>query len=502
MVVQMMAVGEDTGALDTMLDKIAEFYDQEVEATTEALTALIEPLMIAFLGAHRRRHDHRAVHADLQGLRPDPVVATVSTARHRVGGRRRPAFGGALRESATLRALTRPETRRSRKCSRPVASAPILTVIEPDPNSGRLSVRSKGSADARSHPQVQEEKDQGFTLIELLVVMIIIGILAAIAIPVFLTSARRPGTRAAKSDVRNAIGKEIATYFVDGTGTLPDRRPSSPAPTPSSSPTASPSRPSTGGGTTTGYCLQAAHSKLASADLRAEQHQRQGDQGHHLLTQLRPRSWAGPNRARPSCCTFVAPSPVHVPARTRCSSVPAAQGDRPDADVPRVTAAPTKRAARSQRSKGNEMLARIRKIQQENEQRLHPDRAAGGRRDHRHPDRDRDPDCTRTTAREPPTAAQSDLRNAINVLEHCKTDNSTYPTRRRCSHRHGALGSTCAGLTVTVSANSTLRYVVTVHRVLHHVRHEQRWRADLLLRQHHRRLGQACVRPPMGSATC
>jgi type IV pilus assembly protein PilC len=50
MVVQMMAVGEETGALDTMLMKIADFYDQEVEATTEQLTALIEPLMIAFLG--------------------------------------------------------------------------------------------------------------------------------------------------------------------------------------------------------------------------------------------------------------------------------------------------------------------------------------------------------------------------------------------------------------------------------------------------------------------
>ena len=50
MVVQMMSVGEDTGALDTMLHKISQFYDQEVEATTEALTALIEPLMIAFLG--------------------------------------------------------------------------------------------------------------------------------------------------------------------------------------------------------------------------------------------------------------------------------------------------------------------------------------------------------------------------------------------------------------------------------------------------------------------
>lgn len=50
MVVQMMAVGEDTGALDTMLDKIADFYDQEVESTTEQLTSLIEPLMIAVLG--------------------------------------------------------------------------------------------------------------------------------------------------------------------------------------------------------------------------------------------------------------------------------------------------------------------------------------------------------------------------------------------------------------------------------------------------------------------
>jgi type IV pilus assembly protein PilC len=50
MVVQMMAVGEETGALDAMLLKISDFYDQEVEATTEQLTALIEPLMIAFLG--------------------------------------------------------------------------------------------------------------------------------------------------------------------------------------------------------------------------------------------------------------------------------------------------------------------------------------------------------------------------------------------------------------------------------------------------------------------
>jgi type IV pilus assembly protein PilC len=50
MVVQMLAVGEDTGALDTMLAKISEFYRSEVEATTDSLTSLIEPIMIAILG--------------------------------------------------------------------------------------------------------------------------------------------------------------------------------------------------------------------------------------------------------------------------------------------------------------------------------------------------------------------------------------------------------------------------------------------------------------------
>ena len=50
MVVQMISVGEDTGALDAMLDKISDFYDQEVESTTEQLTSLIEPIMIAVLG--------------------------------------------------------------------------------------------------------------------------------------------------------------------------------------------------------------------------------------------------------------------------------------------------------------------------------------------------------------------------------------------------------------------------------------------------------------------
>jgi len=50
MVVQMLAVGEETGAVDTMLDKVAEFYNAEVTASVDALTSLIEPLMIAIVG--------------------------------------------------------------------------------------------------------------------------------------------------------------------------------------------------------------------------------------------------------------------------------------------------------------------------------------------------------------------------------------------------------------------------------------------------------------------
>jgi type IV pilus assembly protein PilC len=50
MVTQMIAVGEDAGSMEVMLNKIAEFYEAEVETTTKALTSLIEPLMIAFIG--------------------------------------------------------------------------------------------------------------------------------------------------------------------------------------------------------------------------------------------------------------------------------------------------------------------------------------------------------------------------------------------------------------------------------------------------------------------
>jgi type IV pilus assembly protein PilC len=50
MVVSMVAIGEETGALDTMLAKVADFYDREVEEAVAGLTAAIEPIMIVFLG--------------------------------------------------------------------------------------------------------------------------------------------------------------------------------------------------------------------------------------------------------------------------------------------------------------------------------------------------------------------------------------------------------------------------------------------------------------------
>jgi type IV pilus assembly protein PilC len=50
MVVQMISVGEETGALDDMLTRIADFYDDEVDTAVDSLTSLIEPIMIVIMG--------------------------------------------------------------------------------------------------------------------------------------------------------------------------------------------------------------------------------------------------------------------------------------------------------------------------------------------------------------------------------------------------------------------------------------------------------------------
>jgi type IV pilus assembly protein PilC len=50
MVIQMIDVGESAGALDAMLSKIADFYDEEVDTAVDGLTALLEPILMVFLG--------------------------------------------------------------------------------------------------------------------------------------------------------------------------------------------------------------------------------------------------------------------------------------------------------------------------------------------------------------------------------------------------------------------------------------------------------------------
>jgi type IV pilus assembly protein PilC len=50
MVIQMISVGEETGGLDNMLMKIADFYDQEVDTAVKGLTSMIEPLIMVFMG--------------------------------------------------------------------------------------------------------------------------------------------------------------------------------------------------------------------------------------------------------------------------------------------------------------------------------------------------------------------------------------------------------------------------------------------------------------------
>ena len=69
MVVQMIAVGEQTGAMDAMLSKIADFYDDEVDTAVDALTSLLEPLLMVGPGRRDRRAARRDVPADLQDRR-------------------------------------------------------------------------------------------------------------------------------------------------------------------------------------------------------------------------------------------------------------------------------------------------------------------------------------------------------------------------------------------------------------------------------------------------
>ena len=73
MVSQMVKIGEETGELEKMLGKIADFYEDEVDASIQSLTSIIEPIMMLGVGDHGRRRHHQHVPADVQAADADPV---------------------------------------------------------------------------------------------------------------------------------------------------------------------------------------------------------------------------------------------------------------------------------------------------------------------------------------------------------------------------------------------------------------------------------------------
>jgi type IV pilus assembly protein PilA len=140
--------------------------------------------------------------------------------------------------------------------------------LSPSPNGhdeARLATVLEGNTKMLARiRKAKEENEGGFTLIELLVVVVIIGILAAVAIPTFLNQREKAWERAALSDLRNNSVK-IEEYFSDN-GLYPTQ----------AQVTASPANnytvklsegvsvtTVTGGGTTTGYCIEVAHAKLS-----------------------------------------------------------------------------------------------------------------------------------------------------------------------------------------------------------------------------------------------
>ena len=81
----MISVGEATGALDTMLDKIADFYDDEVDDAVAAMTSMMEPLLMVFLGTTVGGAGHRHVPAHLQAGRRGRRLTGCSTGKGSAG---------------------------------------------------------------------------------------------------------------------------------------------------------------------------------------------------------------------------------------------------------------------------------------------------------------------------------------------------------------------------------------------------------------------------------
>ena len=79
MVTQMISVGEETGSLDAMLGKIADFYEDEVNAAVKSLTSILEPILMLFVGGAGGSRRHLDVPADLQHDEHRQVVRGTTT---------------------------------------------------------------------------------------------------------------------------------------------------------------------------------------------------------------------------------------------------------------------------------------------------------------------------------------------------------------------------------------------------------------------------------------
>ena len=127
----MIRVGEESGELEKMLTKVADFYEDEVDAAIQSLTSIIEPLLMIFVGFIVGDHRHRDVPADVQDPHADQVIARRRLLRQAYPGRARTPR---LRPSSgsTFRSFSRLSGRGSRSSSqRAVSNAAVLAASAP-----------------------------------------------------------------------------------------------------------------------------------------------------------------------------------------------------------------------------------------------------------------------------------------------------------------------------------------------------------------------------------
>ena len=121
MVGQMVKIGEETGELDKMLGKVADFYEDEVDASIQSLTSIIEPILMIGVGDHGRHDRDRDVPADVQDAHAHQVAARRRIDRDRARWLRADVIESLWREAAraNLAAALERCSRRERWAARP-----------------------------------------------------------------------------------------------------------------------------------------------------------------------------------------------------------------------------------------------------------------------------------------------------------------------------------------------------------------------------------------------